>query len=317
MPKYNKWVFTIFNYTDADVEHIAQLAEDPWCQGITCGKEIGKKSGRLHLQGCLFRPPGESYKVGKKELYEKLLPGQKKKFFCEGVRGSWDENKIYTQKDDNVIAFKDIEATVLAQYEQGTRNDIKKFSEAIKRKAPEDELLTDHLQVVAKYPRLENRLKEHYARQRSRQFRKVAGVAYFGKGGTGKSKAALYDDAGARLEDTYVVPSSENLKWWDGYNGESTIVINEMQGSKCKYERWKELMDGHQLPIETKGGTTYAEWTRVIMTSNKKPDEWWPNIPEARLDVAEFGRRIGTLRDFDKKETLYYHFPSEWKRQRD
>lgn len=295
MPVYDKWVFVINNYKESHIQAVAALETDPWCMGITAGLEVAPTTGTPHIQGCLFRPAGE--KIGKKEMYKKIGCGEK--FWCRGASGTWQDNRIYTQKDEKVIAFKDIDDEYLEKYEkQGERTDIKGFAEAIKRKACDEELLTEHLEVIAKYPRLEGRLKRHYSMQRSRQFRKVKGVVYYGEGGTGKSRKALYDELGERLEDTYIVPCTKDLKWWDGYNGEKIIVINEMQGSKCKFERWKELLDGHQLAIEVKGETVYAEWTEVRMTSNKHPDDWWPNVEKARVSESEMARRIPEVTKF-------------------
>lgn len=211
----------------------------------------------------------------------------------EPAGGSWTENVKYTTKSKNLAFLK-----VPPESEQGRRNDLIEFREAIKRGVDDAELFERHLPVLAKYPRLEGRLRRSYAKMQTSEFRQVECVVYFGPGGTGKSRKALYDDAGKRLPDTYIVPDTENLKWWLDYDGESTIVINEMDGSKCKFSRWKEICDGHQMTIQTKGEHTYARWTKVIMTTNVHPNDWWDK-PGAHMNHPEFARRVGKIVRFE------------------
>lgn len=246
---------------------------------IICGKEVAPQTGTPHLQGAVvFTKPMRMKAV------KTALGGVA---HLEPMRGKWADQS-YCAKEGELVRMED-------NSKQGERTDLVEFKDAIKRGAPTEELIENHLDVLAQYPRLETRLKGHYAKQATREFRNVKRVTIVGKGGAGKSRKALYDGAGKRLPDTFIVPSTNNLQWWNGYEGEKTIIINEMGGAKCKYDRWKEIVDGHQLMIEVKNGITYAAWTKVIMTSNVEMDEWWPNVKNARMCEEEFSRRIGEV----------------------
>lgn len=170
---------------------------------------------------------------------------------------------------------------------QGTRTDLHAFRDAVKRGAPDTELFDDHLPCVAKYPRLETRVRASCLKEQSREFRTVTTTVLWGPGGTGKTKKALYDDDGKR-KDVYVVPKTDNLKWWNDYAGEDTILINDFYGG-CKFGRFLDLLDGHSLQLEIKGGHTYACYTKVYITSNVHPDDWY--VDHSTAD-AEMARRL-------------------------
>lgn len=285
------WVFVIHDYTDQQLEFGRRWIETPDCIGISCGKEICPKTGRPHLQGYV-----RLKRSVRKGAFRKIIGpngNDKKDWYMKEANADWVANAKYTSKDEQVVWYK-----CPPESEQGARTELTEFANAIKRRAGDAELFEKHLNTLAKFPRLEGRLKRSFAKERSKEYRQIEHVVYYGPGGVGKSKRALYDDAGKRLPDTYIVPDSANMKWWMDYEGEKTIVINEMNGDKCKFGRWKELMDGGQVVLQTKGDHTYAEWTKVIMTTNVDPDEWW-QTQGASMENAEFSRRCGKVYVWD------------------
>lgn len=268
------FILTINNFTEDEL----QLVKDFDCLGFKCGREKGKKTATPHLQGAVH-----TKQCMTKSALRKRLGGRAWIRFAEGT---WDDQD-YCLKDGDIIRD-----TGVGWVGRGNRTDLDKFREALKRKAEDDELFEDHLPVIAKYPRLEQRIRASFAKKRSMQFRSVELHIIWGTGGTGKSKAAIYKDNGRRKEDSYIVPKTHNLKWWNDYQGEKTIIINDFYGS-CTWETFLVITDRHQLQIETKGSNTYAEWTKIFITSNKHPDEWFPG--HTTFD-AEFSRRITSIR---------------------
>jgi len=284
MPKYDKWVFVINNYKEAHIQAVSALEHDPWCMGVTAGLEVAPTTGTPHIQGCLFRPAGEL--IGKKELYTKIGCGEK--FWCKGAKGTWNDNRVYTRKDKNVIAFKDIDDEYLKKYErQGERTDLIEFHAAIKRGCPDDELFEDHYAVLAKYPRLENRTRMHYLKRSTREFRKVDVIVHWGEAGTGKTRAPY--EEGAFVFDDY------EKGWWDGYEQESVVLLDDFYGG-VKWSFFLRLLDGYQVRLPVKGGHTYAAWSKIYITSNKHPDEWYKDH-----DTSEkaFKRRISKIIHFN------------------
>lgn len=283
MPKSDKWVFVINNYTQVNVDKVAAAVDAPWCLGITAGLEKGEK-GTLHIQGCVYT----NELVGKKFLYEKFWDN-KKKFFCDRVKGSWDQNKNYTQKDKNVIAFKDIPPDKLMQ--QGRRTDLQEFRQAIKRGADDAELFDNHMEVLAKYPRLENRIRQSELKQSTRAFRDVQVHVRYGAAGTGKTKEPY--EKGAYVFDDY------SDGWWDGYAQEPAILFDDFYGG-IKWSFFLRLLDGYQVRLKIKGGFTYAAWTEVYITSNKHPRDWYSSAAgDGKWGLCpELARRITSITEF-------------------
>lgn len=104
-------------------------------------------------------------------------------------------------------------------------------------------------------------------------------IVLYGDTETGKSWAA-----GSMAPDAYKLPpqqSSTGCGWWDAYDGESSIIIDEYYG----WLRWSfllQLLDRYSLRVETKGGSCQFVGKEVIFTSNKPPWHWYDRekIPE-------------------------------------
>jgi len=111
-------------------------------------------------------------------------------------------------------------------------------------------------------------------RQQSREWRDVEVILLTGNAGTGKTAYAIADS-----QDGYFKPDlSKKEIWFDGYQGERTLILDDFRGTSCKFEQLLKLLDGHQLSLPIKGGHTYALWTRVIITSNTTPEEWYHRL---------------------------------------
>jgi hypothetical protein len=142
----------------------------------------------------------------------------------------------------------------------------------------------EHLTHLAKYPRLRNELRMDYLKVETRPFRQVEVIVHWGDAGTGKTKKPY--EEGAFIFDDY------DNGWWDGYDGESVICLDDFYGG-IKYSYLLRLLDGYQCRLKIKGGFTYAQWSKVYITSNKKPSEWY-----AQGMTNALGRRITDVETF-------------------
>lgn len=260
------WVFTINNPEETHLQCVKSVP----CLRIIAGLEVGAK-GTPHVQGAIvFKKPMRLNAV------KAALGG---KAHLEPMAGKWGDQS-YCAKDGKIIRQED-------NSQQGTRSDLVNFREAIKRKAGDDVLIEDHLPVLAKYPRLENRLKMHYLKRSTREFRKVDVIVHWGAAGTGKTRAPY--EEGAFVFDDY------ERGWWDGYEQESVVLFDDFYGG-VKWSFFLRLLDGYQVRLPVKGGHTYAAWSKIYITSNKHPDEWYKDH-----DTSEpaFKRRISQIIHFD------------------
>jgi len=278
------WIFTINNYTEGQVKRGQVWLETAECIGISAGLEVGPE-GTPHIQGYVRLDKS----VRKSHFQKKIGPGKcgSHKFYMAKACADWTDNAKYTSKDENVIWHKIPPAS-----EQGKRTDIKDFREAIKRGADDLELFEDHLETLAKYPRLEGRLKQAYQKISTRDFRRVEVHVRWGDAGTGKTRGP-YDGMGPFAKGAWKWNNYED-GWFDGYDGESTILIDDFYGG-IKYTKFLTLLDGYQELLKVKGAFVYANWTKVYITSNKHPEEWYTTGMTAALK-----RRITTIRHFEK-----------------
>lgn len=245
--KSSTFVFTLHNYSDETVEAIKAIP----CKAIIAGFELGEKGETKHIQGAIS--------FGKKQMRAgALMNALKTHCFPQKMKGDWSDQS-YCFKEGNLIRMEDNRV-------QGQREDLIGFRESLKRGADDVELLENNLREFAKFPRLVHMAREAYTKKKSREFRKVEVIVMWGPAGVGKTRKAYEEDA-------YVFDDYED-GWWNGYSGEKTILIDEFYGG-IKYSKLLKLLDGYQHRLKIKGGFTYAQWTRVYITSNKPPCEWY------------------------------------------
>lgn len=91
---------------------------------------------------------------------------------------------------------------------------------------------------------------------------------YWGGSGLGKTRRAWFE-AG-----TDVFVKDPNTKWWDGYKGESNIIIDEFTGVIAINHilRW---LDRYPCLAEIKGYTTPLRASNFWITSNVDPRQWY------------------------------------------
>lgn len=106
---------------------------------------------------------------------------------------------------------------------------------------------------------------------------------YYGGTGTGKSHAA-----DTKYPDAYWKISSN--KWWDGYKGEDTVIIDELSTECISIAKMLTWFDKYKCSVEVKGGTIGLIATKFIITSNLSLDELLVN--EKDVHKAAFKRRV-------------------------
>lgn len=103
---------------------------------------------------------------------------------------------------------------------------------------------------------------------------------FWGRTGTGKSRRA-WEEAGM---DAY--PKDPRTKWWCGYSAHENVVIDEFRGSIdiAHLLRW---FDRYPVSVEIKGGRRPLHASRIWITSNLSPAQWYPECDPATIAALE------------------------------
>lgn len=141
-------------------------------------------------------------------------------------------------------------------------------------------------------------------------------VVYWGVTGSGKSHRA-WQEAGL---DAY--PKTPTTKFWDGYQGQKHVVIDEFRGAVdiSHVLRW---FDKYPVIAEVKCSSVVIKAEKIWITSNLHPKDWYPNLDEEtkqallrRLKITHFGvimkkqKKMTPLENFEKELILNEPGPS-------
>lgn len=94
-------------------------------------------------------------------------------------------------------------------------------------------------------------------------------------GPTGAGKTRLVFDS-ADLSDLYVSSITSGL-WFDGYDAQSTVLLDDFAGraSKIELSHLLRLLDRYPVRVPVKGGFTHWTPTKIYITTNIHPEDWY------------------------------------------
>lgn len=229
----------------------------------------------LHVQGYVqFK---KQYRLGTAQA--KIHPTA----HMEVARGSPSQNVKYCSKHDETYcagpwSYGEVQV-------QGQRNDLMEVCEEIKSGVSLCDIAESHSET---YVRNYRGLQQLALRtSKSPKWRNVITTVIWGRTGTGKTRTAFES-----CDDPYFVLLCDNAKWWDGYEGQETVIFDDFYG-QVKPDFMLRLLDGYPCQLSIKGSFTWAKWTRVYITSNSHPCDWYPSIPQEARDAIM--RRISEV----------------------
>jgi len=266
---------------------------------LVCQVESGEETQKAHIQGYLQLDKPCSLSA------LKLCFGQRVHF--EVRHGTHEQARDYCIKEDTRLngpwEFGEPKT-------QGKRTDLDTIGQLVRERKTNLEILDEVGPVASKFSKHIQFMR--FTLQEAESDRQLTGVkviVLYGQTGTGKTYSAINYIAGGK--DYYIcqAPSHPNSKvWFDGYEGQHTLILDDFAGSFCDYRYLLRLLDCYKFTAEVKGGFSWASWTTVVITTNVIPSAWYSGVnldPLARrISEIRFCEHQGTYKLMDFYENI-------------
>lgn len=286
---------TNFCFTDFKEDNITngynKIYEDykDIIRGIAWGIEVCPKTGKKHNQGYI-----QVFQQCRFTAIQKIF---KSKCHFEVMNGSIKDNENYCSKD-NIYTSLGYFCT------QGYKSDAHNIKEDLKSGASMYDIMNNYTGTYLRYHNGIEKMKQLIS---SKKFnfdvdkckvtkRKITTTALIGEAGSGKSTYVV-DKYG--MENVFFVNLSGDGNLFDGYEGQDIILLDDFNGN-IKYTEMLRILDENAYRANIKYGYTYANWTKVYITSNVKPIYWYKKIRD------NFKRRIKICLEVSKGNTKIF-----------
>lgn len=111
------------------------------------------------------------------------------------------------------------------------------------------------------------------------RFVKPKVVVFYGLAGSGKTRAA-FEFAQQHYEDHEIYKYDKIApgitEWWEGYLDQKCIILDELTFQLFNKERFQGLTDRWPTVVGMKGSSSNFQAELIIITSNLKPENWFP-----------------------------------------
>jgi len=270
MAQGKNWCFTINNYSDRDIEIIAN-----WDSKYTIyGKETGEE-GTPHLQGFTVRSSNMRLN-GAKKLHGKA--------HWELAKGNCEQNIAYCSKQGDVTEHgeRPMSNKRKGEVEKERWENAKKMAKS----GNIDDIDADI--YLRFYRTLKEIKKDNMVKPKDED--DVTGIWIWGEPGCGKSRKARedYPDAYDKMQN----------KWWDGYQGQPNVILDDFDCKELGHHL-KIWADRYSFTAETKGGAISIRPAKFIITSNYSPCDsrfgWDTDMVAAirrRFHVVRFAKSL-------------------------
>jgi len=268
------WCFTAWKVpTLSEVEDITCVTY------LIYQEEMAPETKKKHWQGYAeFKSPVRIAQL-KKVLTDTTLHAEKR-------LGTRTQAREYCMKKESAVGVPMEFGTWKEDREgQGRRSDLEAVHEDVKKGASLQTIVENHYPTFVRYHRGIERANLLLAESKIPTWRDVKVWTFIGPPGCGKTRKVYEGQYGS----VYALLGCSPL-WFDGYQGQECLLIDDFDGS-MDYRTLLRVLDGHKMQVPIKGGSVWAQWKNVCITSNIEPDKWYD---AAKWDEGALRRRLAT-----------------------
>lgn len=266
------WCFTLNNPTATEMDN------PPEYNYLVVGKEVGE-SGTPHIQG---------YIALKKKARLTAMRKWLKRAHFEVMRGTPQQASDYCKKDGSFTISGALPET---QGAKGGKARKKQYEDAV-RMARENKLPEIDSEMYLRFRTTLMNIRDEAQPRAGILTDDTCAIWVWGPPGVGKSMKVWEDYPGAYLKTCN--------KWWDHYDREDYVVIEDIDPDSCKYmaHNLKRWLDRYPFKVETKGGSKDIRPKKIILTSNYSIEACFNTVDAAairrRCQVIHMNGPLGT-----------------------
>ncbi len=154
---------------------------------------------------------------------------------------------------------------------QGQRNDLLAVKRKIDDGTKDADLWEDHFSTMVHNHRA---FKIYRSIKLPKRAWEMQCITLVGDTGVGKTRWAY---------DTYpnlypLPPAKQSGCYWDGYEGQEVVLVDEMYGNRFSHGFLLMLTDRYPFQVPFHGGQMNFCSRIIIFTSNAHPDEWFSGV---------------------------------------
>lgn len=282
--KARHWCFT-YNNPSESPEDLLKLFETNKCRYVVFQKEKGEE-GTEHYQGYI------------EFTTQKRLAAMKKihnRIHWEQRRGTREEARDYCTKNDSQIdgpwEFGEF-------VRSGQRTDLEALYKAARSSKKLSEVAEAFPSEYIRYYKAVQHVRQLPALDKPTRQTELQVILFYGAPGTGKTRLA-YEEA----PDLYAIPLGKQL-WFDNYAGEPDVLIDDFSGSLRLVDTLR-MLDRYPIQVPVKGGHVWWCPSRIYVTSNVHPRNWYDYSTRAdsyRALTRRFTRVVQFFNEEEPKE---------------
>lgn len=263
MIRLRNFVFTLHNYSDEDIDNLLTKLPSSY---IVFAKEIAPKTGTPHLQGyCEL----EGEKRLTRDQIKDLINNET--IHIDPRFGSQRRAIAYVKTPSQVKEWEKSDPAEEDLFERGTpkrqgaRVDLIVARDWIRSGRAVDPFDPDYTLGVQKAYEQIQKYVPHVG-----NYSKPRVIWHYGKGGSGKTQRAYEISIGSVYKCDLL-----QYGWLDGYNGEETIIIDDLTVNESNKQQWFELLlkmtDQYPVRMNVKNSSCRYRPKLVIITSQDPP----------------------------------------------